>query len=93
MGFPFCVFSQVLCIRCANAYQHDIEPDNENYFRFGLCLNIHHVSKKTEYFEKPYNGDYNHNYVENIFDFMIHGNVSIDSPQKYTYNNKNKKNG
>ena len=91
MEFPFCVFSQVPCILCANAYRNDIEPDNGIFFKFGLCMNIHQIAKKTEYFEKPYNGDNHHNNVENIFDFMIHRDVGIDSPQEYTYNDKNKK--
>jgi len=43
-------------------------------------MNIHQIAKKTEYFEKPYNGDNHHNNVENVFDFMIHRDVGIDSP-------------
>ena len=91
MGFPFCVFSQVLCIRCANAYQNGIEPGNGNHFRFGLCMGIHQIPEKTKYFKKPYNGDNHNNNVENVFDFVIHRDICIDSPQEYTYNNKNKK--
>jgi len=54
-------------------------------------MSTHQIPEKTEYFEKPYNGDNDHNNVENVFDFVIHGDVCVDCPEEYTYNNKNKK--
>ena len=38
------------------------------------------IGEKSKYLKKPYDKD-NHNHkVENLFDFVIHGDESIDDP-------------
>jgi hypothetical protein len=48
---------------------------------------IRHVSEKPKYLEQPYDQyNYNHN-VENLFDFVVHGDECIDDPQQNTHDN------
>lgn len=44
--------------------------------------------KEPKYFKQPNDYSYNHNNVEDFFDFPIHGNVPVDKPKKNTYNNQ-----
>ena len=45
-----------------------------------LNLNICQVAKKSKYFENPYDCNNDNHNIEEVFDFVIHGNVCIDSP-------------
>ena len=51
--------------------------------RFMLSVSdmyICQIGEKSKYLKKPYDKD-NHNHkVENLFDFVIHGDESIDDP-------------
>jgi hypothetical protein len=43
-------------------------------------MNIGQIAKKPENLKKPYNSN-NYNYdIEDVFNFVIHGDVCIDSP-------------
>lgn len=49
---------------------------------------IRQVRENPEYLEKPDdNNNHNHN-IEDGFDFVIHGDVSIDKPQNKTCNDQ-----
>jgi hypothetical protein len=51
-------------------------------------MDIRQVGENPEYLEKP-DDDHNHDHhIENGFDFVIHGDISIDKPKNKTCNNK-----
>jgi len=47
--------------------------------------------EQSEYFEQPYDYNYDHHYVEDFFDFAIHGDVCVNKPEENTRNNQNNK--
>jgi hypothetical protein len=52
-----------------------------------LNLHIHQIAENPKYLEKPDNKS-NHNHkIEDIFDFVIHGDERVDKPKKNTHNN------
>lgn len=51
--------------------------------RFMLSVSdmyICQIGEKSKYFKEPYNKNYYYHEVENLFDFVIHGDESIDDP-------------
>jgi hypothetical protein len=52
-------------------------------FRFIISVSdmyICQIGEKSKYFKKPYDKNYYYHKVENLFDFVIHGDESIDDP-------------